>query len=78
MNKSDVKIIVKNDDTHTRVHVMQTLAKIGIEYFDAKEIISTIEDKGSASVLETTYTDALLKYRDILVESNLDFEIVPI
>jgi hypothetical protein len=78
MNNTEVKILIKNDEKHTRIHVMQTLAKIGIEYFDAKELITKIEEDGSASVLETSYSEALLKHRDVLVESGLDFEILPI
>lgn len=75
MNVSEVKILIKNDDINTKVCVMETLSKLDISYFDAKELVKTIETNGEAIVLETSFEKAYFKYQDILLKSKLDFEL---
>ena len=76
MIKNEVKILIKNDEINTKVCVMETLAQLDINYIEAKNIIKNIEENGESIVLETSFEKAYFKYQDILINSNLNYELI--
>jgi hypothetical protein len=76
MEDKDVKIVIKNDNIHTHQEVMMLLSKLGIDYINAKTMVSEIEKMGFCEVLEASYDKTFSIYIDDLVMSCLDYEII--
>lgn len=69
-------IILKNDDIHQKVEVMELLANLDLEYNVAKELINNIEKDGESIILYCNYSDIIFKYKPYLDEGCFDYLIL--
>ena len=70
------KVILKNDDTHTSVDVMELFTNLDLDYDTSNELIDEIEAIGEAIIIHSDYATIIFNYMKYLEDGNFDYEII--